>query len=91
MQYIILSTDTKQAEYYYRRAKALLNPIIDRVAPYNFEIFIGDTKIRFTSSVYYYTNLRAGNGDAKVMRDVAFEEKLKEYVKTVKDIKEIKK
>lgn len=89
MKYFVLSRDAKQADYYFRRAKAILLPIIDRVAPHNYEIFIGETSIRFTSSVEYYTNLQRGNHDAKVMRDEKFEEKLKEYMKTVKDIKEI--
>lgn len=90
MQYIILSSDLKQADYFFRRTKALLNPIVDRMFPHKFEmVIIGETRIRFVDEVTYYTKLQDGNRNAVVMRDIRFDDKLMEYLKTVKDIKEI--
>lgn len=90
MQYLILSSDIKQADYFFRRTKAILNPIVDRVFPTKFEmVIIGETRIRFVDTVTYYAKLQDGYHDAIVMRDVRFEEALKEYMKTVKDLKEI--
>lgn len=88
-RYIILSSDMRQAEYYFKRVKAILNPIVDHQSVHHLELTIGSTKLWFMSSVNYYTQAYIDNHDAKVMRDDKFEEKLMEYMKTVKDIKEI--
>lgn len=89
-RYIILSSDTKQAEYYFKRVKAILNPVV-KIADIIFDelMLINGTKIRFATSLEYYTNLKNNYPNATVMRDDKFEEKLMKYMKTVKDIKEV--
>lgn len=91
--YLIVCSNMCEAEHYYNRARAMLLPIVS--AEYGhakgLELHICDSVVKFTSTYEYESHHHYYDTNSwRVMGHALFESKIKEYIHSVSNLKEVK-